>query len=40
MSSPPEDFPERGKAMLDGILVIHQYLELVDDKTVVLLDIG
>jgi hypothetical protein len=33
-------FPEAGKAMLDGIDIIHKYLKLVDDKSVVMLHIG
>ncbi len=35
-----EDFPERGKAMMDAIKLIHQYLQMVDDNTVVILNIG
>jgi len=34
------DFPEAGKAMMDGIVIIHNCLKLVDDKTVILLRIG
>jgi len=33
-------FPEAGKAMLDGIDIIHKYLKLIDDKSVVMLTIG
>ena len=33
-------FPERGKAMMDGIKIIHQCLQLVDDNHVILLHIG
>jgi hypothetical protein len=31
--------PEPGKAMWDGINIIHKYLELIDDKSVVMLQI-
>jgi hypothetical protein len=35
------DFPEAGKALSDGIRVIHNYLNLInDDQTVVLVNIG
>lgn len=34
------DFPERGKALMDAIKLIHQYLQMVDDNTVVILNIG
>lgn len=34
------DFPERGKALMDAIKLIHQYLQMVDDNTVVILHIG
>jgi hypothetical protein len=34
------DFPEAGKAMMDGIRIIHSTLNLVDEKSVVLLKIG
>ncbi len=41
LENPPrEDFPERGKAMMDGIKYLYQYLEQVDDNTVVLLHFG
>ncbi|HIA51649.1 MAG TPA: hypothetical protein EYN91_06110 [Candidatus Melainabacteria bacterium] len=35
-----EEFPERGKAMLDGIKYLYQYLKLIDDKNVVLVHFG
>jgi polyhydroxyalkanoate synthesis regulator phasin len=34
------DFPKRGKALMDAIKLIHQYLQMVDDNTVVILHIG
>lgn len=34
------DFPERGKALMEAIKLIHQYLQMVDDNTVVILHIG
>jgi hypothetical protein len=40
MSYRSVDFPEQGEAMLDGIKYLHQYLECVDDDTVVLIHLG
>ena len=34
------DFPERGKALMDAVKLIHQFLKLVNDDTVVILHIG
>ena len=34
------DFPEAGEAMMNGIVVIHNCLKLVDDKNVILMEIG
>ena len=39
-SKQEDDFPDRGKAMMDGLRIIHDCLALVDDTTVVLLNIG
>jgi len=33
-------FPDAGRAMLDGIVIIYNYLKLIDDKSLVLLTIG
>ncbi|HEY9732370.1 MAG TPA: hypothetical protein V6C89_10690 [Drouetiella sp.] len=37
---PAEDFPERGKAMMDGIKIVHDCLKLVTESTVVMISIG
>jgi len=34
------DFPDRGKALMDALKLIHQYLKMVDDDTLVILNIG
>lgn len=38
--APALDFPEAGTAMFDGIRIIHAYLSLVDEKSIVLFHIG
>jgi uncharacterized protein YozE (UPF0346 family) len=38
--SKADEFPDRGKAMLECIDILHKYLKMVDDETVVLLHIG
>lgn len=38
--APAMDFPEAGTAMLDGVRIIHDYLSLVDEKSIVLFHIG
>lgn len=34
------DFPQRGKALMDSLKLIHQYLQMVDEDNVVILNIG
>ncbi|HEY9773805.1 MAG TPA: hypothetical protein V6C81_08345 [Planktothrix sp.] len=35
-----DDLANRGKAMLDGIDVLHKYLQLIDEQSIVILHIG
>lgn len=34
------NFPERGKSLMDSLKLIYRYLQMVDDNTVVILNIG
>lgn len=35
-----ENFPNKDEAMMDGILILHKYLQLVDGELIVVLHIG